>query len=75
MTYSISPLPWPHGIEKSPSNAHFRIPSEVLRHPGTFHGLFYEYFESGHTCTVGKYSDAENDSFISKIFSLVTGHI
>jgi len=37
-------LPWPLGIVKCPSNAHFRISLEEVGHPGTFF-LFYEYCE------------------------------
>jgi len=31
-----NPLPWPHGIVKHPSYAHFRIWPEEVSHTGTF---------------------------------------
>jgi len=41
--------PWPHGIVKCSSSAHFRILLEVVGHPGTFCFLFDEYCEFRHT--------------------------
>ncbi len=43
------PLPRPHGIVKCPSNAYYRIRTEVVGHPGTSRLLFFEYYEFGHT--------------------------
>ncbi len=40
-----TPFLWPHGIVKHPSDAHFTISVEFVGPPGTFHLLFYEYFE------------------------------
>jgi len=31
-----NPLPWPYGIVKYPSYAHFRLSAEVVGHPGIF---------------------------------------
>ncbi len=42
----INPLLNP--LVKCPSNAHFRIRIEVEGHPGTFHLLFFEYYEYTH---------------------------
>lgn len=42
-------LPWPHGIVKCPLDMHNRILTEVVSYSGTFHLLFYEYYEFGLT--------------------------
>ncbi len=58
-----TPLPWPDGIVKCPSDVHFVISVEVVGRPGTFQLLFYE-------CEFWSYY-----SFHIKFFSQVIRHI